>query len=34
MNFKYEGMEWEEIDDGFPENHMGYIYYVDVNDEK
>ena len=34
MNFKYEGMEWEEIDDGFPENHMGYIYYVDVNAEK
>lgn len=34
MNFKYEGMEWEEIDDGFPENHMGYIYYVDANGEK
>ena len=34
INFKYEGMEWEEIDDGFPENHMGYIYYVDANGEK
>lgn len=26
LGFKYEGLDWDEIDDGFPENHKAYIW--------
>lgn len=26
LGFKYSGKMWDELADGFPENHLGYIY--------
>ena len=26
LGFKYSGYAWNEIAEGFPENHLGYIY--------
>ena len=26
VGFKYSGKMWNELADGFPENHLGYIY--------
>lgn len=26
VGFKYSGKMWDELADGFPENHLGYIY--------
>lgn len=26
LGFKYDGLDWDEIDDGFPEKHKAYIW--------
>ena len=29
LNFKYNGLDWNQIDDGFPENHKAFIFDFD-----
>ena len=29
-NFKYAGCQWNELEEGFPDNHLGFIYSVDI----
>lgn len=29
LGFVYEGKNWDEIAEGFPKNHLGYVYYIE-----